>query len=148
MQTAVWPNRISSGFPAGFASTGGAEHLRNKSCLCRLFIICLPFSDFSFSQYICSISFSGANCLYSIILVRFANNIYWQSYFLFVHYGPQYPANIWRTGLQKSYTRTLQSRTSHHLHSQHIMANQASIIIAGWSLKWMIIRNTFQKFTC
>lgn len=79
----------------------------------HLLLICLPFLAFSSSQYICHISFSVVNHLYSIIFSRFANDNHWQSHFLFVHYSPQYPAKIWTTGLQKSYTGTLMSRTSH-----------------------------------
>lgn len=131
-----------SGFLAGFAGTGGKEHLRKRPVsVIHLLLICLPFLDFSFSQYICHISFPVVNHLYSIIFVRSANDNHWQSHFLFVHYSPRYPVNTWRTGLQKSYTGTLQSRASHHLHSLRIIANQAFIIRVRWFLKWVITRN-------
>lgn len=123
-------NHGSPGFLAGLKSSGGEEHLGKRPVsVIRLLLICLPFSVFSSSQYIGRISFSVVNHLHSIIFLRFTNDNHWQSHFLFAHYGLQYPAYIQRTGLQKLYPGTLQSRTSpYHPHFAHITNNQASII--------------------
>lgn len=127
-------------FPAEVASAR-AEQLRKRPVsVIHLFLINLPFSDFSSSQDICHIPFSVVSHLYAITFVRFVSDNHWQSHFLFVRYGPRHPVCVPRTGLQRPDTKMLVHDIIPTLYTRWPIRLPFYV---GWFFKWVITKNTF-----